>query len=81
MVEKTIELTGASVSSIEDAVNIAVSRASVTIQSIRQARVLDINAVIENGAVAQWRVKIDLQGGSRLSIAVESAVGKTANRL
>jgi flavin-binding protein dodecin len=60
MVEKTIQLTGTSTNSIEDAVNIAVSRASVTIQSIRQARILDINAVIENGVVAQWRVKIDL---------------------
>lgn len=60
MVEKTIQLTGTSTNSIEDAVNIAISRAAVTIDSIRQARVLDINAVIENGAVAQWRVKIDV---------------------
>jgi len=60
MVEKTIELTGTSANSIEDAVNIAVSRAAVTIDSIRQVRVLDINAVIEKGAVAQWRVKIAL---------------------
>lgn len=60
MVEKTIQLTGTSTNSIEDAVSIAVSRAAVTIQSIRQVRVIDINAVIENGAVAQWRVKVDL---------------------
>jgi flavin-binding protein dodecin len=60
MVEKTIQLTGTSSNSIEDAVNIAVSRAAVTIDSIRQARVLDVTALIENGAVAQWRVKIDL---------------------
>jgi flavin-binding protein dodecin len=60
MVEKTIQLTGTSTNSIEDAVNIAVSRAAVTIQSIRQVHVIDINAVIENGAVAQWRVKVDL---------------------
>jgi flavin-binding protein dodecin len=60
MVEKTIQLTGTSTNSIEDAVSIAVSRAAVTIQSIRQVHVIDINAVIENGAVAQWRVKVDL---------------------
>ncbi len=60
MVEKTIELTGTSANSIEDAVNIAVSRASVTIESIRRARVKEISATIENGAVAHWRVTIDL---------------------
>jgi hypothetical protein len=60
MVEKTIELTGTSANSIEDAVNIAVSRASVTIQSIRRARIKDVSATIENGAVARWHVTIDL---------------------
>jgi len=60
MVEKTIELTGMSANSIEDAVNIAVSRAAVTIESIRHVRVVDISAVIDKGAVSQWRVKIDL---------------------
>jgi len=60
MVEKTIELTGTSANSIEDAVNIAVSRAAVTIESIRGLRVLDISANVESGAVAQWRVKIAL---------------------
>ncbi|MFQ5666874.1 MAG: dodecin family protein [Candidatus Binatia bacterium] len=60
MVEKTIQLTGTSANSIEDAVNIAVARAAVTIDSIRRVRVLDISAVIEEGAVAQWRVKLDV---------------------
>ena len=60
MVEKTIELTGASVNSIEDAVNLAVSRAAVTIQNIRHLHVKDIAATVENGVVALWRVKIDL---------------------
>ena len=60
MVEKTIELTGQSANSIEDAVNLAVSRAAVTIQSIRRVRIKDVSADIENGAVAHWRVTIDL---------------------
>jgi len=60
MVEKTIQLTGTSANSIEDAVSIAVSRAAVTIESIRQVRVVEISAVIDKGAVAQWRVKVDL---------------------
>lgn len=63
MVEKTIELTGSSSSSIEEAVNIVVSRAAVTIQNIRQVHVKDINATIENGAVALWGVTVDLSFG------------------
>lgn len=58
MVEKTIELTGTSANSIEDAVNIAVSRAAVTIDSLRQAQIVDISAIIANGSVSHWRVKL-----------------------
>ena len=60
MVEKTIQLTDTSANSIEDAVNIAVSRAAVTIDSIRQVRIIDVHAVVEHGAVARWCVKMDL---------------------
>jgi dodecin len=65
MVEKTIELTGASANSIEDAVNIALSRAAVTIDGIRHVHVEDISASVENGAVAYWRVRI------RITFAVQ----------
>jgi len=58
MVEKTIELTGSSANSIEDAANIAVSRAAVTIDSLRHAQIVDISATITNGSVSQWRVKL-----------------------
>ncbi len=60
MVEKTIELTATSSSSIEEAVNVAVARAAVTIQNIRRFRIKEVRGVIENGAVAQWQVTIDL---------------------
>jgi flavin-binding protein dodecin len=60
MVEKTIELTGVSASSIEEAVNIAVSRAAVTIQNIRRVRVKEIQATVDNGGVMHWRVTVDL---------------------
>ncbi len=60
MVEKSIELTGTSANSIEDAVNLAVSRAAVTIDNIRTLRVLDITATVDAGAVSQWRVRISL---------------------
>ena len=60
MVEKTITLTGTSANSIEDAVNLAVLRAAVTIDSLRQAKVVDIGATITNGAVSHWRVKVQI---------------------
>ena len=60
MVEKTIELTGTSANSIEDAVNIAICRAAVTIQNIRFVRIVDVIGIVENNAVSQWRVKMGL---------------------
>ncbi len=58
MVEKTIELTGTSTNSIEDAVGLAVSRAAATIKGIRQANIVDVTASVEDGAVTAWRVKV-----------------------
>ncbi|MFN8643128.1 MAG: dodecin family protein [Candidatus Binatia bacterium] len=43
MVEKSITLTGSSANSIEDAVNLAVSRAAVTIEGIRRVGVLSVS--------------------------------------
>ena len=60
MVEKTIELTGASRNGIEDAVSLAVSRASVTIEGIRRVHVTDIRAEVENNAVTTWRVTVKI---------------------
>jgi flavin-binding protein dodecin len=58
MVEKTIELTGISANSVEDAVQIAVARAGVTISGIHTVHVEDISAAVEAGKVARWRVRI-----------------------
>ena len=60
MVEKTIELTGTSANSIEDAVNLAMSRAAVTIEGIRRVEIAGVSATVENGAVASWQVKMKL---------------------
>ncbi len=60
MVEKTIELTGISSNSIEDAVSLAVSRASVTISGIHTAEVTHVAAVVENNKVARWKVRVKL---------------------
>ncbi len=60
MVEKTIELTGISANSIEDAVQIAVSRAAVTISGIHSVRVRDVQASVEGNKVAKWKVSISV---------------------
>ena len=60
MVEKSITLTGSSANSIEDAVNLAVSRAAVTIEGIRRVEVLQVTGTVENGSVATWHVKLQV---------------------
>jgi hypothetical protein len=60
MVEKSITLTGSSANSIEDAVNLAVSRAAVTIEGIRRVEILNVSGTVENGSVASWHVKVQM---------------------
>jgi len=60
MVEKSITLTGSSANSIEDAVNLAVSRAAVTIEGIRRVEILNVSGTVENGTVASWHVKVQV---------------------
>lgn len=60
MVEKSIELTGTSANSIEDAVNLAVSRAAVTIDGIRRVEIASVSGTVEEGAVARWHVTVKL---------------------
>lgn len=59
MVEKTIELTGTSTNSIEDAVGLAVARATATIKGVRPEVEVDrIWAEQEDGEVTAWRVRV-----------------------
>ena len=58
MVEKTIELTGISANSVEDAVQIAVARAGGTISGIHSVHVEDISAGVEANKVVRWKVRI-----------------------
>jgi len=58
MVEKTVELTGISGNSIEDAVQIAVSRAGVTLAGIHTVRIQDVVAVVESNKVIKWKVTV-----------------------
>src|SRR5438093_276596 len=65
MVEKTITLTGTSTNSIEDAVGLAVNRAAATIDGLRQAEIAGVTAMIEDGAVSAWRVRLRPSAGGR----------------
>lgn len=58
MVEKIVDLTGTSTTSIEDAVSIAISRASVTISGIKDAVVTETRALVEDGRVTGWKVTL-----------------------
>lgn len=55
-VYKTLELTGSSSTTIEDAVKNAVSKASETVHNLRWFEVTDIRGEIENKAVAYWQI-------------------------
>lgn len=57
-VYKHIELTGSSETSIEDAIQRAISRASESIHNLRWFEVLDTRGHIENGRVAHWQVTL-----------------------
>ncbi len=58
MVEKTIELTGLSANSIEDAVQLAITRAGVTIHGIHSVHVEDVAATVEGNKVVRWKVRV-----------------------
>jgi len=57
-VYKHIELTGSSSTSIEDAVKVALSRASQTLRGMHWFEVLDTRGYLENNKVAYWQVTI-----------------------
>lgn len=60
MVEKTIDLTGTSAIGIEDAVSLAIKRASLTVKNIRQAKLVEAVALVDAQAVARWRVRVEV---------------------
>lgn len=57
-VYKLIELTGTSVTSIEDAVNKAIKRAHKTIKNLYWFQVIEARGNIEKGKVHHWQVTI-----------------------
>jgi len=59
-VYKIIELTGTSSSSVEDAVQNAIKRASKTVRHMRWFEVVETRGSITDGALGQWQVTIKI---------------------
>ncbi len=57
-VYKSIELTGSSPNSIEEAVSTAVARASQTIRNMRWFQITETRGHLEDGKIAHWQVTI-----------------------
>ena len=59
-VYKSVELTGSSPNSIEDAVQTALSRAKKTIHNIRWFEVSDVRGVVLDNEITHWQVTVKL---------------------
>ena len=57
-VYKTVELTGSSPNSMEEAVSNAVERAGKTLHHLRWFEVTDTRGHIEDGRIAHWQVTV-----------------------
>jgi hypothetical protein len=53
---KSIELTGSSTISVEDAVNGALARASKTVHNLRWFEVTHVRGTVDSGKVGHWQV-------------------------
>ena len=57
-VYKSIELTGSSTTSIEDAVSNAIAKASESLRNIQWFNVVETRGHVKDGKVAHWQVTI-----------------------
>jgi len=57
-VYKSIELTGSSTQSIEDAISTAIARASETVRNIGWFEVVETRGHVQDDKVAYWQVTI-----------------------
>ena len=55
-VYKLLELAGSSTSSVEDAIQTAVSKASATVRNLRWFEVIQVRGHVEDGKVAHYQV-------------------------
>jgi dodecin len=59
-VYKTIEITGSSQKSAEDAIRIAIEKASHTVHNMRWFKVTEIRGSIDKGKIEHWQVSLNL---------------------
>jgi flavin-binding protein dodecin len=57
-VYKSLELTGSSKTSSDDAIRTAIERASTTMRNLRWFEVLQTRGHVEEGKVAHWQVTL-----------------------
>ena len=57
---KTIELTGSSKTSIEEAASNAIEKASKSLHNLRWCEVISTRGYIEDGKLAYWQVTMKL---------------------
>ena len=55
-VYKSIEITGSSQTSVEDAINGAIAKASKSLHSLRWFQVTEVRGAIEGARVGYWQV-------------------------
>ncbi len=59
-VYKSVEITGTSAGSIEEAIGAAIGKASQTLRNLDWFEVLSVRGAIENGATTQYQVSVKL---------------------
>jgi flavin-binding protein dodecin len=59
-VYKSVELTGSSKTSSDDAIRRAIERASGTVRNIKWFQVQDVRGHVEDGTVAHWQVTLKI---------------------
>ncbi|MBN1856517.1 MAG: dodecin domain-containing protein [Dehalococcoidia bacterium] len=59
-VYKSIELTGSSPTSMEDAVRVAIDRAAKTIRNMRWFEVVDTRGYVEDSKISYWQVTVKI---------------------
>ena len=57
-VYKTVEITGSSPQGTDDAVRVAIAKASETIHNMNWFQVIDTRGYVEDGQVAYWQVTL-----------------------
>jgi dodecin len=60
MVEKTLLLTGNSPNGVQEAIELAIARAAVTLRGLRRARVRELRMELGDGGINQWIVDVEV---------------------